>query len=530
MEQFEENLNAMWSEINPGHEEMPFEQSSQDTPIPETAILHGRCITGTEHLEGGTFIVSRSDHKLRLVYIIRRKPVMKGKKAKKDVTVICEELISDKGSDNDIYSGAKILNLSFSDGIATVEVLTQRGEQLRSIRASEEKGKRNTIRLVRVMLNNVDKGVSGFWTDDYEGCGNPDIFPEFEEGLKHGKYVHKDHGICPWNKAVMYGDGNGNIHTGCYYSCSIDDARFLSPDMVRDVLTRFLERYEGGEYDGVKAYDSKKRILPLLNDKEILFIRAQRCKAEEALEKQWEKKKQDRLSKAAKLIARHPDDEYWKELLSESYGENHVCQCRYGTMIFSPDALAEVETNGTNLSYDDFLDLQRKGVNRHSLESVFFDIGYGSFMGQITKKSKTKVCFSRIYVDTKFLLDIYYNPYGGFGKEDHVWMDISGFEEFNVGDSVRFSADVYMYLKTGNGRRLEYGIRNPGGIKQIDEYDLPSDEDMVMQAVDKIVCETCMFTEHCNRMMCLANKDERNARRETFYNAIKNNDSEQDTT
>lgn len=50
------------------------------------------------------------------------------------------------------------------------------------------KTKKNTIKLIDVMIWNADKGPSGFWTDDYEGCGNPKIFPEFEEGLK-GDYV-----------------------------------------------------------------------------------------------------------------------------------------------------------------------------------------------------------------------------------------------------------------------------------------------------------------------------------------------------
>ena len=31
-----------------------------------------------------------------------------------------------------------------------------------------------------MMIQHSDKGPSGFWVDDYEGCGNPKIFPEFE--------------------------------------------------------------------------------------------------------------------------------------------------------------------------------------------------------------------------------------------------------------------------------------------------------------------------------------------------------------
>lgn len=79
--------------------------------------------------------------------------------------------------------------------------------------------KKDTISAIDIMIAQADKGPSGFWTDDYEGCGNPNIFPEFDEGLKHDGYVYKEHFLCPWNTAVMYGEGQGNISTGCYHSC-----------------------------------------------------------------------------------------------------------------------------------------------------------------------------------------------------------------------------------------------------------------------------------------------------------------------
>ena len=33
------------------------------------------------------------------------------------------------------------------------------------------------------------------------------------------------------------------------------------------------------------------------------------------------------------------------------------------------------------------------------------------------------------------------------GKEDHVWMDKSGFEEYAIGDGVSFGAEVCRYVK-----------------------------------------------------------------------------------
>ena len=89
------------------------------------------------------------------------------------------------------------------------------------------KHKNETLKLLDTMIENADKGPSGFWTEDFEGCGNPKIFPEFEEGLKRGRLIQKPHYLCPWNTAILFGNGRGNINTGCYHSCSFHEAKYL---------------------------------------------------------------------------------------------------------------------------------------------------------------------------------------------------------------------------------------------------------------------------------------------------------------
>lgn len=112
--------------------------------------------------------------------------------------------------------------------------------------------------------------------EDYEGCGNPKIFPEFKEGLEHGRLVQKEHFLCPWNTAVLYGKGHGDINTGCYHSCSIQKVRFLSEKMIKDVLFRFKKRLTNGDYDG------EDNGLPLLTSDEINYIETEIDRAEEA--------------------------------------------------------------------------------------------------------------------------------------------------------------------------------------------------------------------------------------------------------
>lgn len=79
-----------------------------------------------------------------------------------------------------------------------------------------------------------------------------------------------------WNTAVLYGNGHGNINTGCYYSCSITKAQFLSEEMIRNVLIRFKKRLLNGDYD------CKDNILPLLTTDEINYIETKSNKAEKA--------------------------------------------------------------------------------------------------------------------------------------------------------------------------------------------------------------------------------------------------------
>ncbi|MCF0131483.1 MAG: hypothetical protein HUJ71_07120 [Pseudobutyrivibrio sp.] len=72
------------------------------------------------------------------------------------------------------------------------------------------------------------------------------------------------------------------------------------------------------------------------------------------------------------------------------------------------------------------------------------------FAGQIERVTKDKICFKRIYVSGMYPDGICFD-----GKEDHVWMDLKGFEEYSVGDSLEFFAEVYRYLKTSNGKLID---------------------------------------------------------------------------
>lgn len=59
--------------------------------------------------------------------------------------------------------------------------------------------KKATVDAINVMISHADKGPSGFWVEDHEGCGNPAVFPEFEEGLKRGR--------APSRRSIIFAHG-----------------------------------------------------------------------------------------------------------------------------------------------------------------------------------------------------------------------------------------------------------------------------------------------------------------------------------
>ena len=215
--------------------------------------------------------------------------------------------------------------------------------------------KKATVDALSLMIRHADKGPSGFWTDDYEGCGNPAIFPEFEDGLKRGRLVQKEHYLCPWNTAIMYGDGHGNISTGCYYSCSIERAKYLSEQELKNILTRFKTRLENGDYDNTD------HLPPLLTVSEVKRIE-KRILAEQSEKKRCEEyKRQDRLKKAAALIAKYPGE---GSLLAAYYGENNCVIEEGGAILFDPASQADV-VGAEKLSYNEYLDVQLASLGRH---------------------------------------------------------------------------------------------------------------------------------------------------------------------
>ena len=185
----------------------------------------------------------------------------------------------------------------------------------------------------------------------------------------------------------------------------------------------------------------------------------------------------------------------WQQTKEKYYNSGALVMTEEGFIDFSADNIHNIK-NGNFSSYDEYLDAQYKSQKklRKWLEVCYYDAETAFFRGKICRidKEKKRILFFRIYVS-----GIYYDGMGFDGKEDHVWLDIKGFERFRVGDNVEFCGEVYRYRKQSGEKLINYGIKNPSLIKKINEYKLPTKEELTGQALQELKCEVCLYKEQC---------------------------------
>ena len=199
----------------------------------------------------------------------------------------------------------------------------------------------------------------------------------------------------------------------------------------------------------------------------------------------------------------------WERMKKAHYGTKTGFQMIGGIIDFDPDKQIDL-VGGDKLTYDEYLDLQlitceSKEKARGSFALCYYYIPL-EFDGQIEKITNRAICFKRIFVSGMYDDGMCFD-----GKEDHVWMPKEGFEDYKVGDCLTFFAEVYRYIKTGNGKRIDFALRNPQGIKKIDSYELPTDDELMLQSIDAIICETCYLNEHCSGY-CVLSKQKKGLR------------------
>lgn len=239
------------------------------------------------------------------------------------------------------------------------------------------------------------------------------------------------------------------------------------------------------------------------------------------VEKRVLTQQQDQIMMLCKKYPEHAND------IRQWYGQDVVSSIDY-----RPSSASNI-LGFKNKTYADYLDLQLKSMGscREGFEFCYF-----SFLvnlrcrGEVERRNKSKICFKRIFITATMADGMCAEE-----KEDHVWMDVRPFDEWTrefpvyngsednfkidplqVGDCISFNAEIYRYVKTGNGVLLDYGLKDPTNIKRISRYDLPTDEELILQAIDRMICDACPINDQCYYVYCMQ-EEKRESLRKTLY-------------
>lgn len=141
---------------------------------------------------------------------------------------------------------------------------------------------------------------------------------------------------------------------------------------------------------------------------------------------------------------------------------------------------------------------------------------FGDFKGRIIKINRRGILFKRLYIDFMEMDENYVT-----GKEDHIWIfDKRPFfkAKVKVNDCVSFTGKAYAYKR--QNKSIDFSLKDCEDIKKIDSYDLLSDEELNRQSLERIVCETCLYSEHCYGF-CIAPAGWKEARIEAMLELMK---------
>ena len=197
------------------------------------------------------------------------------------------------------------------------------------------------------------------------------------------------------------------------------------------------------------------------------------------------------------LLKKYEGTEFYGAIKAH-YGSKESFQHYDGGLLnFDENAMKDI-VGAEKLTYPEFIDIQiQTGKDYRGSFMLCYYYDPIEFKGEVETFGKGTICFKRIFVDGMY-------PDGTMfeGKEDHVWMSAEGFGELQKGDCISFFAEAYRYVKTSNGKKLEFGLRNPKSVKKIEKYQLPTDDELLDQTLNQIICESCFLYDSCSRVSC----------------------------
>ena len=203
--------------------------------------------------------------------------------------------------------------------------------------------------------------------------------------------------------------------------------------------------------------------------------------------------------------------------INAHYGSKESFQMIEGGLLnFDIEAMKDI-VGAEKLTYPDFIDIQiQTGKDYRGSFMLCYYYSPIEFKGEVETFGKGTICFKRIYVDGMYPDGLMFE-----GKEDHVWMPAEGFGKLENGDCISFFAEAYRYVKTSNGKKLEFGLRNPQSVKKIEKYQLPTDDELLEQTLNQIICESCYLYDSCSRINCVRHPSELRRLRKSMKEFLK---------
>lgn len=92
---------------------------------------------------------------------------------------------------------------------------------------------------------------------------------------------------------------------------------------------------------------------------------------------------------------------------------------------------------------------------------------------------------------------------------DHIWIRNAVLpENVKIGEAIIFDGEVYLYKRKDGSQ--DYGIKKFVYVGNAEPYITPTKEQIAleqeMQFVHDLQCETCLYTEQCDRWVCYLDK------------------------
>ena len=100
-------------------------------------------------------------------------------------------------------------------------------------------------------------------------------------------------------------------------------------------------------------------------------------------------------------------------------------------------------------------------------------------------------------------------PLGINHVDMYNWVENIHINAIKEGDYVSFDADIVPYQR--NDETKDLGLKNIRFIRRTnkDEYNIPTDDELIEQEIRNLVCETCVWRDHCDpAKTCVRDQDE----------------------